>query len=67
MTPLFIACQLGHLPVVEELTAAKADVNIRMKVCYVLINADTLLEDITSLEHKQADVANCQRYIDPIP
>ena len=26
-TPLYIACQNGHLPVVEHLIAAKANVN----------------------------------------
>ena len=50
MTPLFVACQLGHLAVVEQLTAAKADVNIPMKVCYLLNNVHTLLDNITLLE-----------------
>ena len=43
-TPLFIACQEGHLPVVKHLIAAKADVNTSKEVgCLPLDNAVTLL------------------------
>ena len=31
-TPLYIACQEGHLPVVKHLIAAKADVNCPREV-----------------------------------
>jgi len=31
-TPLHLACWKGHLPVVEHLIGAKADVNHQMKV-----------------------------------
>ena len=31
-TPLYIACQTGHIPVVERLIAAKADINHQKKV-----------------------------------
>ena len=34
-TPLYIACQEGHLPVVEQLIAAKVDVDCQKKVCYL--------------------------------
>ena len=33
-TPLFTTCQKGHLPVVERLIAAKADVNHQKTVSY---------------------------------
>ena len=32
MTPLYTACLEGHIPVVEHLIAAKADVNHQIKV-----------------------------------
>ena len=34
-TPLYIACQNGHLPVVEHLIAAKANVNTPDEVGYL--------------------------------
>ena len=43
-TPLFIACQEGHLPVVKHLIAAKADVNTSKEVgCLPLDNTVMLL------------------------
>ena len=39
-TPLLIACQKGHLPVVEYLIAAKADVNTPSKVGNLIHSAD---------------------------
>lgn len=35
-TPLFVACQCGHLPVVEELVRRGANVNSCMKVSLAL-------------------------------
>ena len=35
-TPLFIACQKEHVPVVEHLIAAKADINHQDEVDHVL-------------------------------
>ena len=37
VTPLFIVCQKGHLPVVEQLIAAKADVNVPKEVIVYLL------------------------------
>ena len=36
-TPLYIACQKGHLPIVQHLIAAKAEINQETKVRAVYI------------------------------
>ena len=51
-TPLFSACEHGHLPVVEHLMGAKADVNYQKKVSYhytflVLVTMETYTSTVT--------------------
>jgi len=38
-TPLFIASQEGHLPVVERLIGAKANVNHQVEVSYYYVSS----------------------------
>lgn len=47
-TPLFVACQCGHLPVVDELIRRGANVNSAMKVIFTIVFSLILLNQLLS-------------------
>lgn len=57
-TPLFVACQCGHLDVVEYLIAKGANVNAHMKVKIKTISAIHLL--ITNKTSKIQKYVDCE-------